>query len=86
MGWSVVTSEYGVNRIVKSDGSDVISKELKIGTEKLIEYYYIEQWDGVLPKTYVDEKDVSTIMRRQRRQRGHSVISSRISQKTQNGK
>ena len=86
MGWSVVTSEYGVNRIVKSDGSDVISKELKIGTEKLIEYYYIEQWDGVLPKTYVDEKDVSTIMRRQRRQRGQSVISSRISQKTQNGK
>ena len=61
-GWSVVTGEDGINRLVKSDGTDVSSEELKRGTEKLIEYYYIEQWNGVLPETYVGEKDVSTII------------------------
>ena len=31
-------------------------------TQDLIKYYYIEQWDGKLPETYVGDNDVSTII------------------------
>jgi regulator of protease activity HflC (stomatin/prohibitin superfamily) len=37
----------------KADGSAVTPDELKIGTEKLIEYYYTQTWNGELPDTYV---------------------------------
>lgn len=37
----------------KADGSAVTPDELKIGTEKLIEYYYTQAWNGQLPDTYV---------------------------------
>lgn len=37
----------------KADGSAVTPRELKIGTEKLIEYYYTQAWNGQLPDTYV---------------------------------
>jgi regulator of protease activity HflC (stomatin/prohibitin superfamily) len=31
-------------------------------TDTLIQYYYIQQWDGKLPETYVGSEDVSTIV------------------------
>ncbi len=31
-------------------------------TDKLLQYYYIQQWNGVLPDTYVGSDDVSTII------------------------
>lgn len=31
-------------------------------TEELLEYYYIQNWDGKLPDTYVGSEDVSTII------------------------
>ena len=50
------------NTIYKADGTTVSADELKEGTKKLIEYYYIEQWNGVLPETYVSEGDASAII------------------------
>lgn len=37
-------------------------EELRVGAEKLIEYYYVQGWDGKLPDTYVGSEDVSTII------------------------
>lgn len=37
----------------KADGSAVSPAELKKGTQKLIEYYYSQTWNGELPDTYV---------------------------------
>ena len=37
----------------KADGSAVSTAELEKGTEKLIEYYYSQAWNGELPDTYV---------------------------------
>lgn len=31
-------------------------------TEALLKYYYIQQWNGILPDTYVGSEDVSTII------------------------
>ncbi|MBE6648557.1 MAG: prohibitin family protein [Ruminococcaceae bacterium] len=31
-------------------------------TEELLQYYYIQQWDGKLPSTYVGSEDASTII------------------------
>jgi S1-C subfamily serine protease len=31
-------------------------------TEAVLKYYYIQQWDGKLPETYVGSEDVSTII------------------------
>ncbi len=31
-------------------------------TEQILNYYYIQQWDGKLPETYVGSEDVSTII------------------------
>lgn len=31
-------------------------------TQDIIDYYYIQQWDGVLPSTYVGSEDVNTII------------------------
>lgn len=54
-GWTVVTGENNINRLVKADGTEVTSDELRIGTQKLIEYYYIQQWDGKLPETMLSD-------------------------------
>ena len=61
-GWSVVTNEEGLNELYKADGTIVTSEELKVGAQKLIEYYYIDRWDGKLPDTYVGDADASTII------------------------
>lgn len=61
-GWTVVTGDDGINKLYKADGSAVTSEELKVGTQKLIQYYYVEQWNGTLPETYVGDGSASTII------------------------
>lgn len=51
-GWTVkADEETGLNKLYKPDGTEVTDEELKAGTERLIEYYYTQQWDGKLPET-----------------------------------
>ena len=61
-GWTVVADESGINKLYKADGSEVTADELKEGTKKLIEYFYVQQWNGILPETYVGDGSVSTII------------------------
>ena len=61
-GWTVVTTDEGLNTLVKPDGTLVTDAELKVGAENLIKYYYTQQWNGILPETYLSEKDVSTVI------------------------
>lgn len=51
-----------VHILYKADGSRVTEMELKEGTQKLIEYYYTQTWDGKLPDTYVGDGDISNII------------------------
>ncbi|MBE6718002.1 MAG: prohibitin family protein [Ruminococcaceae bacterium] len=50
-------SEYAGQK--EAAANDAIAKSL---TEYLIKYYYIQEWDGKLPETYVGSDDVSTII------------------------
>lgn len=62
-GWTVVTNEdTGVNEFYKADGSKVTAEEIEAGSDKLIQYYYTMQWDGILPETYVGNGSASTII------------------------
>jgi len=61
-GWTVVAGDDGINRLYKADGTEVTAEELQVGTQKLIQYYYIEQWNGILPDTYVGDGSASTII------------------------
>ena len=62
-GWTVVTdAKSGINKLYKVDGTEVTADELKDGSEKLINYYYIQQWNGILPEYYVGSDNVSTIV------------------------
>ena len=61
-GWTVVSGEDGINRLYKADGDEVTAEELKEGTKNLVQYYYIEQWNGILPETYVGDGSASTII------------------------
>ena len=55
-GWTVVVDEEtGLNKLYKPDGSEVTDEELKAGAERLIEYYYSQQWDGKLPDTMLGD-------------------------------
>jgi len=57
-GWTVVMDEEtGLNKLYKPDGSEVNEEELKAGAERLIEYYYTQQWDGKLPETVLGSDD-----------------------------
>lgn len=48
---------------VKADAEAEANKKINASlTESLNRYYYINQWDGVLPGTYVGSDDVSTII------------------------
>ena len=57
-GWTVVPNEQGLNELIKADGNKVTAEELKVGTIRLIEYYYVTQWDGELPKTMLGDADI----------------------------
>ena len=61
-GWSVVFDEAtGLNILYKADGTEVTAEELKVGAENLIQYYYIQQWDGKLPETMLGD-DNNTLL------------------------
>jgi regulator of protease activity HflC (stomatin/prohibitin superfamily) len=62
-GWTVVSnSATGINELYKASGEKVTAEDLKLGTERLIEYYYTQTWDGKLPTTVVGNEDVSSII------------------------
>ena len=61
-GWTVLTTDDGLNEIYKADGTKVTSEELAIGAQKLMNYYYIQQWDGVLPETIAGEDNVLALI------------------------
>lgn len=61
-GWTVIANDEGINVLYKADGTQVTAEELKVGSQKLIDYYYIEQWDGKLPETFVGDGDAKTII------------------------
>lgn len=62
-GWTVVSnSTTGINELYKASGERVTAEDLKLGTERLIEYYYTQTWDGKLPDTMVGNDDVSSII------------------------
>lgn len=61
-GWTVVNdTESGLNKLYKPDGSEVTEEELRVGAERLIEYYYTQQWDGKLPETMLGENSNTLI-------------------------
>lgn len=61
-GWTVkADEETGLNKLYKPDGSEVTDEELKVGAERLIEYYYTQQWDGKLPETMLGQ-DSNTLI------------------------
>ena len=65
-GWIVKTEKIDENTtkytVCYADGTAVTPEDLKIGTQRLIEYYYTQAWDGQLPDTFVGEGDVSSII------------------------
>ena len=62
-GWTVVLDEEtGLNMLYKADGTKVTDEEFKVGAENLIMYYYIQQWDGKLPETFVSSEDFLTLL------------------------
>lgn len=61
-GWTVVQTDDGLNKLYKPDGTEVTAAELQVGTANLIKYYYTQNWDGVLPETFLGDTDVSTVV------------------------
>lgn len=62
-GWTVVhNEETGINELYKANNKKVTDEELTTGTQKLIEYYYTQTWNGQLPDTFVGNKDISSII------------------------
>ena len=65
-GWIVKTEKIDENTtkytVCYADGTVVSPDDLKIGTQRLIEYYYTQAWDGQLPDTFVGDGDVSSII------------------------
>lgn len=62
-GWTVVHNEESdINELYKANGEKVNEEELRVGTQKLIEYYYTQTWDGKLPTTFVGDGDISNII------------------------
>lgn len=63
------TADYEVAKIqadaAEYAGQKEASKNKAVSeslTEELLRYYYIQQWNGILPETYVGSDDVSTII------------------------
>lgn len=61
-GWTVVANKDGINELYKADGTKVNATELSAGVNKLIEYYYTQTWNGVLPETYMSDDSISSII------------------------
>ncbi len=65
-GWTVKTEKIDETHtkytVCYADGKPVTETDLKIGAQRLIEYYYTQTWDGQLPDTFVGDGDVSNII------------------------
>ena len=61
-GWSIVQGEDGVNHLYKPDGTEITAADLEAGTNNLMTYYYVSQWNGILPTYYVSDGNVSSIL------------------------
>lgn len=62
-GWTVIHNDKtGINELYKANGTRATENELMIATEKLIEYYYTQTWDGKLPETFVGDGDIANII------------------------
>jgi regulator of protease activity HflC (stomatin/prohibitin superfamily) len=62
-GWTVVHNDStGINELYKANGTRVTEAELMTGTQRLIEYYYTQTWDGKLPETFVGNEDIANII------------------------
>lgn len=60
-GWTV-KEEDSINKLYKPDGTAVSDEELKEGAKNLINYYYVQQWDGKLPETYFGSDDFAKLL------------------------
>lgn len=55
-GWTVITNEEtGIHELYKANGEKVTDEELEEGAKRLIEYYYTQAWNGVLPETMLGD-------------------------------
>ena len=65
-GWTVkaekIDETHTKYTVCYADGTPVTEADLKIGAQRLIEYYYTQSWDGKLPETVVGDGDVSSII------------------------
>lgn len=62
-GWTAVTNpETDINELYKANGDKVTDNELLEGSQKLIEYYYTQAWDGKLPETFVGKDDIANVI------------------------
>ena len=65
-GWTVKTEKIDETHtkytVCYADGTPVTEADLKIGAQRLIEYYYTQAWDGKLPDTFVGDGDISNII------------------------
>jgi regulator of protease activity HflC (stomatin/prohibitin superfamily) len=65
-GWTVKTEKIDDTHtkytVCYASGEPVTEADLKIGAQRLIEYYYTQTWDGKLPETVVGDGDVSSII------------------------
>ena len=65
-GWTVKTEKIDETHtkytVCYADGKPVGEDDLKIGAQRLIEYYYTQAWDGKLPDTFVGDGDISNII------------------------
>jgi len=60
-GWTV-KEENGINKLFKPDGNAVTDEELKEGAKNLVNYYYVQQWDGKLPETYFGSEEFAKLL------------------------
>lgn len=65
-GWTVKTEKIDETHtkytVCYANGTPVTEADLKIGAQRLIEYYYTQTWDGKLPDTFVGDGDISNII------------------------
>ena len=65
-GWTVKTEKiddaHTKYTVCYADGTPVTEADLKIGAQRLIEYYYTQSWNGQLPDTFVGDGDISSII------------------------
>jgi regulator of protease activity HflC (stomatin/prohibitin superfamily) len=65
-GWTVKTEKVDETHtkytVCYSDGTPVTEADLKVGAQRLIEYYYTQTWNGELPDTYVGTEGLFDIL------------------------